>query len=206
MIIIALQLFVPELHAFIFENEKLFLSPTSYRNPEERKEYEVKLDEILENYDKDKDQQKNLQRLISSMFPYAQIYYNYRFSQELPETSRKNGRICCKEHFYKFFTYNIDEEEMSLAQMKSYIDDIDDLKNFSEILLKLNSLGKIKIFLQRLEDYINDIPAKSIPNLIKSLFDLGDYFNLSDEGFWATDIYDHIDRIVNKILNRQNIN
>lgn len=206
MIIIALQLFVPELHAFIFENEKLFLSPTSYRNPEERKEYEVKLDEILENYDKDKDQQKNLQRLISNMFPYAQIYYDYRFSQELPETSRKNGRICCKEHFYKFFTYNIDEEEMSLAQMKSYIDDIDDLKNFSEILLELNSLGKIKIFLQRLEDYIDDIPAKSIPNLIKSLFDLGDYFNLSDEGFWATDIYVHIDRIVYKILNRQNIN
>ena len=203
MIIIALQLFHPQIYEFISTNQELFLVSSNQYNNEDKNEIKSKLNKILESYSPSL--RKDFEQLIANLFPYSQIYKTFNLSCETTETRKKNGRICCQEHFHKFFTYNIDENVISLNQMKDVLNSIEDITNFSNKLLDLNTQGKIKNFLEQLENYIDDISCNNVENIIKALFNLGDYFDLSDEGFWAFEIYVNIDRITYQLLQKKEL-
>ena len=60
--------------------------------------------------------------------------------------------------------------------------------SFAEALLKLNEDGRIRRFLERLEDYTrSDIPEENIEPIITVLMDIGDLFPEGDSGFYGTD-------------------
>lgn len=203
MVIIALQVFMPQLYEFISVNSEFFMHNKINEMDTEWNNKDAQFEKIINQYETIN--KKLLKQLLSTLFPKAGSLSHALYSNESIETMKKNGRICCQEHFYKFFTYDTDSESISLTEMNNIIEKAEHLEDFSNILLDLNSKDKIKIFLESFENYVNDLSVTKVKNVIKSLLNLGDYFKLHDTGFWSTNTYFYINRILIKLLGRRNV-
>jgi len=73
----------------------------------------------------------------------------------------------------------------------------------SKELIRLNEQSKIIRFLERLEDYTNDIPREHFGNILNSLIDLGDFFPEDDTGFFGFGTPLRILRIKHQLLRRE---
>lgn len=208
--IISIQIFTPKLYKFIAENKNGFLGLSSInplrlyegRNNEENP-FKENLDTLISEIVKCKN--SKIKDLLLVLFPRLKsIYKNTSYGNDWERTWRSEGRICSKDNFDKFFMYDIPEGEISLAEMKQIVAESNNQNYFSNLLLDLNTQNKIKTFLERLEDYTESkIPIENIETIISTLLDLGDYFPLSDEGFYSFDIYVNIDRIILQLLGRE---
>ena len=205
LVINAFQLFNQDLYFYIKNNPKFFTTKLNDKycgiKEEEKKDFLDGLYKILGKHDNT--QRPNYEKLVLMLFP--NIDKNnatvYPVSYESTNERRKNGRICCIEHFSKYFTLSINNDDITLTEMYMILDLSSNQSDFSQKLLELNDKHKIKVFLERLEDFTkDDIAREQAINIIKTLFDIGDFFEFSDNGFWTFDIYTNIIRIVYQLL------
>lgn len=206
IVIIAFQVFNNDLYLYIKNNRKFFTADLNERynglSDETKQLYREGLDKCLDNFGNE--QKINLKNQVMMLFPNISIQSNI-FSPipyEARNNKRKNGRICCLEHFDTYFTLALSDEDITLTKISDLIELSQNTNDLAQKMLELNEKHKIKTFLERLEDYTKeDITKEQAINIIKTLFDVGDYFELSDDGFWSIDIYIHILRIIYQLLN-----
>jgi predicted KAP-like P-loop ATPase len=175
--ITAIQVFIPVIYYEIRNNKNLFAPPhweqilregivTLENKQQERKPYEeiiMKVNEFL---------QEPLTELLKELFPcFSSIYYGNR---NIRYNSRKNKQICNPDVFDIYFKLSLPKEEISEKEIKSILLLADTPDSFAEALLELNEDGRLRKFLKRLEDYIDDIPEENTKSVIMVLMDIGD--------------------------------
>lgn len=205
IVINAFQIFNQDLYFYIKNNSKFLTTELNERycmiKDEEKTVFWEGLDKSLEKCNNI--EKTNYKKIVIMLFPNIDKNNSpiYPASYESTNERRKNGRICCTEHFYKYFTLSINNDDITLGEMSMLVDLSNNQLEFSKKLLELNDRHKVKNFLERLEDFTkDDITKEQAINIIKTLFDIGDYFELSDNGFLTFDIYTNIIRIVYQLL------
>ncbi len=154
-------------------------------------------------------QKKQLIKILSFLFPsIIKLYYNVFASRiESKNGISIDGKICSSVNFNKFFWFDCDENDISLSEMDKNIALTKDEKKFSEKLIELNNQKKLKIFLGKLEEYIErNIAIENAPNIIKSFFNKRDCFDYSYAGFFSTSIDTYIFRIIIDLLKKTKTN
>ena len=180
--ITALQVFIPEVYYGIRDNKDVFAGVLKeYLYPDKKSAIEQeqkRYDEIIAKVDVNL--QEVLKDFLKRLFPrFDNIQHGYDSLMEW----RKDCRICSPDHFNIYFRLSLTEEEISQGEIETILSLCNNPKAFSEALLGLNDDRRITIFLQRFEDYTQDIPGEHIESVITVLMDIGDLFPEGDRGF-----------------------
>jgi predicted KAP-like P-loop ATPase len=99
----------------------------------------------------------------------------------------------------------LSDDEISKYEMKNYIQKMADESIFRHEILQLIIDDKIKIFLERIQDFTReDIPENHIQPLINVLMDMGDSIPNKYEGMFSISNHMQIMRIFHQLLSRFN--
>ena len=205
-LITAIKLITPELYTFIKENKdfltrKISHSSNTGLSEEELQYYKSCLDKIFENIKLPL--KNNLTHFLFTMFPVL-FYVDRRiitYDSYSEKQTHRLGRICCKEHFDKYFTYDNNNEMFTNSYMQESIKLAENYDLFIKRLYELDEKSLLKKFLQKFSNYTDsDIPKENLINFIKALLEYGDTFKEYDDEFLGLDIYSTINNIMHNLL------
>ena len=209
----SLRAFRPMIYDIIRKN------PTFFGGTAKTKGYLIPtLDEIKDFHhswlaefeDEDKEPVK---RLLLQIFPKLEAVWHDTDSPGQDESIwRKQLRICSLEIFPNYFRLVLTEDEFSDAEIKAILALAKDAKAFGENLVELahqkrsDGTTQIRAFLERLEDYTEkEIPANSIPSIVKALFDVGEQLLPPEDepqGMFDFGNDIRIERLISQLLHR----
>ena len=206
-IITAIRLFTPELYQFIIEYKTFLTKKPSYNLKPELKDEEKEMYKSIIN-SKIKSLKMplkdNIWHIISSLFPNVSHLDNYIISLDVygNETERRiNNRICCDEHFEKYFTYDINDEIITNSQIEESMQLTSSYDVYCNKLFEFDKQSKLKQYFTTLKDYISEYKTKAnLENLLRALFENGDCFDTYDNEFLGYDIYVIIEQLITRIL------
>lgn len=200
-VIIAFQVLKPDIYEFIHNNYTLLMSKnTNDLDPTIKEQINKEFQAILNNTNLNHN--KSIQHLLTAMFPNTDFWGNKWWYSISSEEAFLTGRICHPEHYNKFFTLDIDNEQVSLVQIQQIIEKSDLQENFEQEILKLDKDEKTKEFLRNLKMCLDKIPLENVENMILALFNIGDSLKSKDENIWDTDINFYIFEIIYYLMQK----
>lgn len=128
------------------------------------------------------DKKEILRNLLIRMFPKVNsAFENIGYSYSWESTWRKELKICSKDIFPLYFSFNIPQGEMTNTEMFATLSLTSDKNAFGNKLVQLSKIKKVDgstlvdSFLERMQDYTeNDIPTYNIKNILEAIFAVGD--------------------------------
>ncbi|MFC1993058.1 P-loop NTPase fold protein [Chloroflexota bacterium] len=106
------------------------------------------------------------------LFPQlSRIYANSSYSDSSLENWRKQKRICSPAIFDKYFLLGVPKGEISDEEMRTTLARSSDYLTLLEAIYDLFERGLGKRFLERVEDYLDEIPETSVLEVIIALFE-----------------------------------
>lgn len=203
MAISALQVFEPDLYVGIRDNKDVFSGMSSdYSNRGGTEQAKARCDEILNRakilpFEKTKE-------FLQEIFPKLDsIYGNMGYSHDHLQLWRRKGNICSPEIFDVFFRLSVPKGEMSLQEINSILSLAKDEEAFASALIELNSIGKITVFLDRFQDYTEEvISPDDIGHIVNVFMDIGDFFPDERKEMFGTENSMRILRIFHQLTKR----
>ncbi|MBL7129243.1 MAG: hypothetical protein ISS16_09715 [Ignavibacteria bacterium] len=206
--ITAIKVFHPELYEIIKSNKEMFLnipgdslfSASKLFGKKKNDTYKDQLNDLLEGLNLD----FSVKRILLSLFPqtYEAIGDGFYSSISMNEDNdRRKQRICSRECFDIYFLFRVPKEIITNNDMKRVLD-IQEENEFKYELSTLRDKGKIISYLERLEDFTDEIKEKDFSKIINSLYDLGDTFEDRSEVHWLYPSEIRISRITSQLLKR----
>lgn len=203
--ITALQVFEPKVYEGIRENSDLFagVSDRGYGNRDaEKQQAKERCDEIINRAVSLS--RKQLLELLTRLFPKVEsTYENMGYGSDFLADWRRKGRVCSPDKFETFFRLSIPVGELSESQVATALSLAANQPAFSEMLIELNSSGKLIRFLERMEDYTGEaIPLEHVPAIFNVLMDLGDLFPEGQGGMFERDSSMKVMRLMYQLSRR----
>lgn len=203
--ITALQVFEPKIYEGIRENSDLFVgvSGTGYGNRDaEKLQAKERCDEIINRAVVLSRTQ--LLELLTRLFPKVEsTYEKMGYSGDFLSGWRRAGRVCSPDKFETFFRLSIPAGELSESEVETGLGLAANESAFADMLLELNSAGKLVRFLERMEDYTEDsIPIEHVPVIFNVLMDLGDLFPEGQGGMFERDTSMKVMRLMHQLSRR----
>jgi len=204
--ITAIQIFIPKLYYGIRNNKDVFAGAIKmgYRdhNIRERQKEKIKslCDDIIDEVSYPS--REVLEELLKRLFPKLEsVYGNTNYGSDWLDNWRRDCRVCSPDIFDVYFKLSLPEGEISRKRIEKVISLSNELESFNRELIELNNEEKIERFLERFEDYTEDIDnVENIENIIMGLIDLGDLFPKGKRGFTSIDNPMRILRITYQLL------
>jgi predicted KAP-like P-loop ATPase len=203
--ITALQVFEPKVYEGIRENASLFagvLDRNYGGRGAEKHLVKERCDEIIGR--SVSLSQKQLLELLKRLFPKVEsIYENMGYGSDFLGDWRRAGRVCSPDKFETFFRLAIPVGELSEYEVTAALSLAADQAAFADILLELNSSGKVIRFLERMEDFTGEaIPLAHVPAVFNVLMDLGDLFPEGAGGMFERDTSMKVMRLMYQLSRR----
>lgn len=188
-IMIAIQLFEEEIYLKIKENKSLLIYDDNFE--EENSEIKSKIyNRLLEElnspkkYDSDK-----FDTLLSYLFPILKDY-NSEYKEYSKSILGTNLNISSKLHFDKYFTWAIEENEISQIVIDELLT-LEDVDEISNIFLKLINENKTISLLNKLQTNLYKLDSEDTGYFIEALFLIGDNIK------YISKLYETIDMLFN---------
>jgi predicted KAP-like P-loop ATPase len=108
------------------------------------------------------------------LFPQLRRIHGWIFSSNSEQEWRQQKLICSKEVFEKYFMLGVPQGELSEEEMKTIIALGDNHLKFADGINELFERKLGKRFLERLEDYIDEVQDENILETILGLFEIED--------------------------------
>jgi len=154
-----------------------------------------------------------IKRLLKRLFPkLEEAWGNISYNPDWLPKWRKARYVRSPDVFPIYFRLANPEGDIANAEMKAFLSYISDPKKFGGLLVDLakqlrpDRTTRVRVFLERFQDYAEDIPLESIPPIIQALVDVGDQLlRPEDEPISPFDIGDNrfqIGRVVWLLLRR----
>lgn len=154
-----------------------------------------------------------LKNLLMRMFSKVNsAFENIGYPYSWESTWRKELKICSKDIFPLYFSFNIPQGEMTNTEMSETLSLTNDKNAFENKLVQLSKVKKadgstlVGSFLERMQDYTeDDIPIYNINNILKAIFNIGDLLiNTEDQngGIFRFDNSTRMGRIMFQLLKR----
>lgn len=195
VLITALHLFEPTIFAEIKNNKNLFLN--DFKN-----DFDYSKKDIFDIFRcAERIPEEHVQIILEKLFPQIQSYYNMiEFTHKNYLNWRRELKICTNEHFNKYFTFSLDEKELSKKDILMLFN-MNNVGRISNTILKWNYENKTESLLSLMILYINDIPKNNLTYFIESLIDIGDLLEFTND---VDDKYSYLNRIFYGLLKRLN--
>lgn len=183
----AIRVFLPQFYEIIREHSELLsgsspIGQNAQVKTERKSTFERWLDLVTE---KDRNA---LKKLMSRLFPlFSQAFGGTTYSGEFLKTWEKQLRVCSPGHFPIYFRFSISSEEISNAEMKTFLATSSDPNAFGEALIEFSKKhrrdgsSRLRMILEKLEAYTQDIPLEQIPGIVGSFFDVGDNLLIKED-------------------------
>lgn len=208
----SVRVFLPQFHEIIREHSELLsgISPIGQNAQmiaDRKSTFERWLDLVTE---KDR---IALKKLMSRLFPlFSQAFGGTTYSGEFLKTWEKQLRVCSPGHFPIYFRFSISSEVISNAEMKIFLATSSNPNAFGEALIEFSKKhrrdgsSRLRIILEKLEAYTQEIPLEQIPGIVSSFYDIGDklllkedepkeFFSIGNEMLVARIIYQLLSRV-----------
>lgn len=166
MIIEAIRIFYPRLYKTIRENSEIFPEPQLWRvgslGSAERDEYRKKMeDTIMKALDGIKSLEiEGIKRLLLKLFPLIDNAFNPNSLERDKATEwREERRIASKDYFSRFFTYSIQDDDISDKFFDDFLEIIQKqpIDSASNLINKFISSQSSSIFIYMLNLRINKL-------------------------------------------------
>lgn len=208
----AIRVFSPEFYEIIQANgEQLSGIYSSWGiNAQEKTREKAMYDQWLEEVpEKDR---VGLKKLMIRLFPrFTGAYGGTNYAPDYIQIWQKQLRVCSPDHFPVYFKFSVSQDAISNAEMNVLLKKTFSLDEFSAALIEYSKqhrrdgCTRLRIVLERLEAYTQDISIDRVPVVINSFFDVGDrLLKKEDEpkGFFDMGSELHIMRIIYQMLLR----
>ena len=107
---------------------------------------------------------------------------NQHFNGEDVNRWADNKKICAEKYFDKYFTLTLEENEVSDSFISELLE-MEDVDAISKIFIDLDSRNQIKDTFNKLIPRIMEIPQDNCQAFIKSILDIGEVIDLTDDSF-----------------------
>ncbi len=203
--ITTLQVFEPKVYEGIRENPDLFagVSGNGYGNRDgEKQQAKERCDEIINRAVVLS--RKQLLELLTRLFPRVEsTYENIGYGNTFLAGWRREGRVCSPDKFDTFFRLSLPAGELSELEVEAGLGLAANEPAFADMILELNSPGKLIRFLERMEDYTEEgIPIEHVHTIFKVLMDLGDLFPEGQGGMFERDTSMKVMRLMYQLSRR----
>ncbi len=111
-----------------------------------------------------------IREIVKQLFPYTNHSYGYEWQQ----VWRKQLQVCSDDIFDKYFSLAVPSGTLSEKSLKDLLATIDNLPAFTENLKKFQAEDKLRLVLDRLFDYLDDLTDPRKENLLISVFDFAE--------------------------------
>lgn len=178
-VIEAIRVFFPTFYEELGRNKELFVGRTfldNDRDREARKKQFEKLFDLIEEKDRG-----IIRNLIFKLFPQVAGVYRNQTENER-DIWFKEKRICSEDRFGNYFYLTLSEGEISQREMDVITDASDNSKKLNGILENLLKDGRIRRCLERLPEFIDNVPEKNVYNFILPFFNISDRISRKIEG------------------------
>jgi predicted KAP-like P-loop ATPase len=155
---------------------------------------------------------EGLKKLMIRLFPkFAGAYSGTNYAPDYLRIWQKQLRVCSPDHFPVYFRFSISQDSISNAEMSAFLKTTHNADGFSAALVQhanqhiRNGSTRLKIILDRLEAYTQDIPIDHIPIIVNSFYNVGDLLLKKEDesrGFFEIDTQMHIMRIIYQLISR----
>jgi len=197
--ITAFQVFEPRIYELIRDNATIFIGGLGNLNNDEKENiknfFENSYNE-LERLSKE-----NYLNLIQELFVKIKGIYNNTTYLGILRECRKEGKVCSPEFFDVYFKMTLNDNTISNYSMKEYINSASDESTFEQTIIDLIERSLILKFLDRIEDYIDDIEKEKYQIIINVLMNIGDSFP-EERGMFSFGTNLSITRVFHQLLNK----
>ena len=198
LLLLTLQLFERECYDEIKNNKKFLLDYVSIQRHDRDKQNEMINDfyNILCNVSKVDN--KSLLSLLVYILPIFNRIHIPNISLDHDTMDDKELRLCSNNHFDKYFTLSLEDDEVSNA----LVDQIVNLDDFNEISIEIKSLnedGKSLSLFTKLIHQSKNFEKNQSKNLIQAIFIIADEINI-DNGTIFSDSYIYIEKLLNTLF------
>lgn len=184
------RIFCPDIYQLIKDNDTMFAGHSRDEglssNRDELKAFHEKWPSSIEE-----PKGKIMKALLTRLFPKLEsVFNNTTYNADWLQDWKKKLRICHPEKFDIYFRYSLPQGSISNIEMRSLLALAKEPASFSNMLLGLlqkkrpDGTTMLSHFLSEIQDYTEkDIPQEHIPNILQSIFDVGDKLIVKeDEG------------------------
>ena len=198
LLLLTLQLFERECYDEIKNNKKFLLDYVSIQRHDRDKQNEMINDfyNILCNVSKVDN--KSLLSLLVYILPIFNRIHIPNISLDHDTMDDKELRLCSNNHFDKYFTLSLEDDEVSNA----LVDQIVNLDDFNEISIEIKSLnedGKSLSLFTKLIHQSKNFEKDQSKNLIQAIFIIADEINI-DNGTIFSDSYIYIEKLLDNLF------
>lgn len=131
-----------------------------------------------------------IKRLLKRLFPkLEEVWENISYGPHWLPKWRKGRYVRSPDNFPIYFRLANPEGDITNAEMKAFLSYVSDPKKFGGLLMELakqlrpDGINRVYVFLERLQDYAEDIPLESISLIIQALLDVGDQLLRPEDEF-----------------------
>lgn len=178
-VIEAIRVFFPSFYEELGRNKELFVGRTFLDNDRDREQRKNRFEKLFELVD-----EKNrgiVRGLTFKLFPQvAAIYRNQ--SENEREGWFKEKRVCSENRFGNYFYLTLPEGEISQREMDVITEASNDTDKLNGILKNLLKDGRIRRCLERLPEFVDNVPAENVYNFILPFFNISDRISRQREG------------------------
>jgi len=191
--ITAIQVFTPSLHVFIRENKEIFCGVFSGNyfagNSEpERDLYKQKLETFFSNTNMKCNKDKII-TLLKRLFPKIEtLFGGTGYSFDFISKWKMNKRICVAENFDVYFKFFLSDNEIKTSEVNTFVKNSNDIELIDKTIKEFFENGKILRFLDKLIDYNAHIPLDNIENVLKVMFNRGDFLPESNRYLFSSEL------------------
>jgi predicted KAP-like P-loop ATPase len=203
-----IEIFASDVYQLIRFNSDMFaghsFEPSELRNVIPF--YEKWIKEIPEN------NREVIKRLLIRIFPkFGTAFGGNHYGPEWEAEWRKKLRICSPDIFPIYFRLAVPEGEISNIEIQSILALTKNRESFKNKLLELSKQHRydgstrLSAFLERMVDYVEEIPKGDIPEILQAFFEVGDKLLLPEDekvGLFSHGNDIRISRIILRLLKR----
>ncbi len=193
-----LRVFEPDVYKIICLSKQYL---TEKYEDNQKQEYRQIFDGILQSGSKDKT--KAIEKILSVLFFNVSKIYESDMFGDSAESLLKYSRISHPEIFDRYFYFKTPAGDIANSEIELILSSASDRDILFRFLREHKEKGQLKVILDRISNYIDDISLENAEPFITALFDIAD--NLPEEEAFTIGEKSHITRIFRNYLLRESI-
>ena len=190
----ALRVFVPEAYVAMAQNKEFFVG--TRRLLGRQQPVSQGLDNLLSRVHES--QRETVRAICGQLFPQIGVQYGPGTYQEW----RRQLRICVPDMFERYFLLGIPAGEISEVELETLLELTGHPGQLASALRELIEQGRVRRFLERMEDYADEVPEDHIEPLCLALLNIGDELPVEKRGFLDFGADVQLVRVLYQLLKR----
>lgn len=198
LLLLTLQLFERECYDEIKNNKKFLLDYDSIQRHDRDKQNELINDFYSNLCNVSKVDNKSLLSLLVYILPIFNRIQIPNISLDHDSMGDKELRLCSNNHFDKYFTLSLEDDEVSNVLVNQIVN-LDDFNEISIEIKSLNEDGKSLSLFTKLIHQSKNFDKDQSKNLIQAIFVIADEINI-DNGTIFSDSYIYIEKLLDNLF------